>query len=440
MPDYHLHDQLLVFHPSAALHGDSLVRSRRVLIQDKASCIPAAVLDPDTDMDVIDACAAPGNKTSHLLAILSEKWTNRQSDAAHTPTTLFAFDRDETRFRSLQAAMAPYGAPHPISEGVTVDAQLTDFTKVDPTDERYSNVGYICLDPSCSGSGIMRQVDRVAERAGSGRVDQGRLKSLQNFQAMLLSHALSFPSVKRVVYSTCSVTMEENESVVEEIMDKWGSEFALHPIWMDSWMTRGKKAAFKNCVRTNPTYDLCNGFFVACFERIAPAGPAGTFEARRRGPKLACQSFIKRDEEVAVAAKKYRTRRKTKKTGKKAKEHALKSGKEGGAAQAKDGTVAVKKDKKRAKKDEAQKTVADTGAAVKSEKDNAVQQPISADTVVAKKEKSSKKKVKEDASAEVTVDQPSRKRDKPAESSAADVAVSVAEPSKKKSKKSKKKE
>ena len=42
---------------------------------------------------------------------------------------------------------------------------------------------------------------------------EDRLRRLANLQAMLLRHALSFPAVRRVVYSTCSVTEQENEQV-----------------------------------------------------------------------------------------------------------------------------------------------------------------------------------------------------------------------------------
>ncbi len=47
----------------------------------------------------------------------------------------------------------------------------------------------------------------------SADVDKKRLESLSWIQSKLLQHALTFPNVKRVTYSTCSIAKEENEMV-----------------------------------------------------------------------------------------------------------------------------------------------------------------------------------------------------------------------------------
>ena len=74
---------------------------------------------------------------------------------------------------------------------------------------KYSEVEYIVLDPSCSGTGM-------AKRGGGQEEEpsQERLRSLSSVQSRLLSHALSFPAVKKVVYSTCATSEQENEKVV----------------------------------------------------------------------------------------------------------------------------------------------------------------------------------------------------------------------------------
>lgn len=65
---------LLAFHPSVAFHVDPLYQSGKIILQDKASCFPALILAPHhRGGDVIDATAAPGNKTSHLSALMGNE-------------------------------------------------------------------------------------------------------------------------------------------------------------------------------------------------------------------------------------------------------------------------------------------------------------------------------------------------------------------------------
>ena len=77
---------LMVFAPGTDLHAHLLLAQGLIILQDKASCMPAAALDPCGPLPlplaqqlqqgepwhVLDACAAPGNKTTHLLAIALE--------------------------------------------------------------------------------------------------------------------------------------------------------------------------------------------------------------------------------------------------------------------------------------------------------------------------------------------------------------------------------
>lgn len=89
----------------------------------------------------------------------------------------------------------------------------------------------------------------------------------------LLRYALfNFPTVKRVVYSTCSVYPEENEEVIDEILRDIGDAYKLLPmreIFKDNWINYSseKYNCGNKCLYTKPETDFCNGFFVAIFER-----------------------------------------------------------------------------------------------------------------------------------------------------------------------------
>ncbi|CAK9814793.1 26S rRNA (cytosine-C(5))-methyltransferase nsun-5, partial [Anthophora plagiata] len=100
-----------------------------------------------------------------------------------------------------------------------------------------------------------------------------RLKQLQSLQVFLLRHALlNFPKVKRVVYSTCSIHPEENEQVVDEVLENVGNAYRLVPVkklLKEEWLNFSSKKynCSDNCLYAISDVDLCNGFFVAVFER-----------------------------------------------------------------------------------------------------------------------------------------------------------------------------
>ncbi|CAJ1085562.1 probable 28S rRNA (cytosine-C(5))-methyltransferase [Xyrichtys novacula] len=185
--------ELLVFSPKTDFHEHFLYKAGHIILQDKASCLPAYLLNPPPGSHVIDACAAPGNKTSHLAAIMKNKGR------------LFAFDLDAKRLATMSTLQ--------LRAGVTIH-QLAhqDFLKLNPDSSQFKDVEYILLDPSCSGSGMvcLQDDDSTADQ----EKNQMRLASLASFQLRCLNHGLKFPSLKRLVYSTCSVHRQENEDVV----------------------------------------------------------------------------------------------------------------------------------------------------------------------------------------------------------------------------------
>jgi putative methyltransferase len=99
--DAHVPD-LLVLPPGTSLHGHQLVKRGEVVLQDKSSCFSALCLIHGSDQflegDYLDACAAPGNKTSHLVALIAQR-------SQTTNNTVFALDRSSTRCELLQRRM-----------------------------------------------------------------------------------------------------------------------------------------------------------------------------------------------------------------------------------------------------------------------------------------------------------------------------------------------
>ena len=287
--------------------------SGKIILQDKASCFPAYLLDPHSEHgDVVDACAAPGNKTTHLAAIIHEHLPEFQT----RPQTIYAFEKDSRRAGILTKMVKIAG-----SNTTTKIGYGQDFLQVDPMAEQYQHVGALLLDPSCSGSGIVGRdsmpelhlpeagkKSQVSSNKKRKREDKetkpeevmidddgvetvvksekdlaARLAALSGFQLTLLLHAFKFPAAKRVTYSTCSIHGEENEHVVIKAL---ASDIAKKRGWrimkkeeqvrgMQDWPVRGTledsngdATVAEGCIRSYKDDGRgVMGFFVAGFVR-----------------------------------------------------------------------------------------------------------------------------------------------------------------------------
>ena len=156
---------LLALPPNHELLSKEAYTQGRLIIQDKASCFPALLLlskRANQYGDIIDACAAPGNKTTHLAALMQSIQQQLRGDKTQLLTEretkkvgkIFAFERDPKRTITLRKMVSWAGA----GRHVTIKGG-TDFLKVNPKDKAFTRVKAILLDPSCSGSGIVGRDD-----------------------------------------------------------------------------------------------------------------------------------------------------------------------------------------------------------------------------------------------------------------------------------------
>lgn len=295
-----------------------------IIMQDKASCFPAYLLDPDPYDGCLDACAAPGNKTTHLAAILHEKGGEY---LRHGPL-IHASERDPKRASILNTMLAKAGAT------IFVRVHRQDFLKFVPAEPLCSSVGALLLDPSCSGSGIVgrdeafevtfprthmvpqsdarprkkkrkrtslepsveNQTANIAEELPSPEAEpaeilQARLAALSDFQLRLLLHGFHFPKAHKFTYSTCSIYAEENENVVVKALlhshkEKLGWRMLRRDEQvrgLQTWDLRGDfeachkllsgsaldaKEIAEACIRCEKgTKEGTQGFFVAAFVR-----------------------------------------------------------------------------------------------------------------------------------------------------------------------------
>ncbi|XP_053997732.1 28S rRNA (cytosine-C(5))-methyltransferase [Hylaeus anthracinus] len=273
--DFHI-PELLVFPHDTSFHNHSGYKKGEIILQDKASCLPTQLLNPESGSVVLDMCAAPGMKTTHLAALLENNGK------------IYAVERNERRYETLCDQVR-------LTSSSCVETIHRDALTINSDD--YPDVEYILVDPSCSGSGML---DRQLMN-GDEKVVPHRLKQLQSFQVFLLRHALlNFPNVKRVVYSTCSVNAEENEQVIDEILENVKDAYTLVSIkdmFLKNWKNYSSteyKCSDK-CLYAKSDVDLCNGFFVAVFERNFDV-PLPFYAKRKRNEESTNQQLGGNDE------------------------------------------------------------------------------------------------------------------------------------------------
>ena len=251
--DLHI-PNLLVFPPKTPLYEHELVKDGSLVLQDKSSCFPVTALSPPPGSCVLDACAAPGMKTSQLAATVAGDWVAALGGQPPPGARVIAVERSSKRHGVLCDMLARTRAD-------TVTTALnSDFLELEPSD--YPEVEYMVLDPSCSGTGM-------AKRGGDEEEpSQERLQKLSSLQYKLLTHALRFPGLKRVVYSTCAVSPEENEEVIAKVISS-NPEWKVSEGILSTWTRRGLQTFpdGDKFVRAESELDWCNGFFVAVLER-----------------------------------------------------------------------------------------------------------------------------------------------------------------------------
>ncbi|XP_055537402.1 28S rRNA (cytosine-C(5))-methyltransferase [Wyeomyia smithii] len=244
--DFHFKELLVFPHSARNYWGRATEMKQKFVLQNKACLLPTYLLGPPKKSVVLDMCAAPGLKTTHLANLMKNKGR------------IYAVERNAERYKLLCEYSAEFGVIKTINEDCLLVA-----------DEQAPGVEYILIDPSCSGSGM---VDRLKLNE---EVDKQRLYKLGGLQYKLLCHAMNaFPAAKRIVYSTCSIYPEENEEIVLGAL-KHNGHFRLadaKALFDKEWLNFGSSdysGIGERCLYARPEIDLTIGMFVAVFERCA---------------------------------------------------------------------------------------------------------------------------------------------------------------------------
>ncbi len=205
------------------------------IIQDKASILVGEVASPKPNETVLDVCAAPGMKTSHMAQLMENKGE------------IISVEYNERRLDSWENLLDKMGVKNASSE-------LADATEPDYVAD--VNADLVVVDPPCTGTGLLHKVP-----SSKWRLTKRSVESMVELQRRILENSASYlKDGGTLVYSTCSITLEENEGVVKNFMSN-NPEYEL----VEATPTIGVPGlnGLDKAQRLYIHMHECNGFFIA---------------------------------------------------------------------------------------------------------------------------------------------------------------------------------
>jgi 16S rRNA (cytosine967-C5)-methyltransferase len=221
------------------VHASPLFERGLLMPQSRASMLVARAVDPRPGERVLDLCAAPGAKTTHLAALM------------HDEGEIVAVEGDPRRADAIRANAERLGAG--CVRVVVGDAAEPAFG------EDYDRV---LVDPPCSDLGTLQSRPDVRWRKSAADVEE--LRVLQG--RILGAAAQAVRPGGRLVYSTCTVSAAENEQQLRDFLAAHAS-FGIRDL--TDWQPRLADPAARRYLQTLPHRDGTDGFFIAALERAS---------------------------------------------------------------------------------------------------------------------------------------------------------------------------
>ena len=215
-------------------------------VQDESSQLVAHVVDPKPGQHVLDACSAPGGKTTHLAQLMDDKGE------------IQAFDIHTHKLELVDQLAQRLGI-------TIIQPQLGDAR--DLPGVRLGTQQRVLVDVPCSGLGVLRR--RADLRWHKEEQD---LKDLPLLQLAIMERAASCVEVGGdLIYSTCTIEPEENFELIKTFRAEH-QEFEPVNLLEDLPFTledsRDIKQASKGMLQLLPHRHGMDGFFLAKFRRI----------------------------------------------------------------------------------------------------------------------------------------------------------------------------
>ena len=217
-------------------HASRLFAEGLVMPQSRASMLVGRALDPRACERVLDLCAAPGAKTTHLAALMRGQGE------------VIAVEADPARAEAIAENAARLGAEQ--VRVVVGDATEAAFGR---------EFDRVLVDPPCSDLGTLQSRPDARWRKTAEQVNE--LCAVQ--RRILDAAAVAVRPGGRLVYSTCTISETENHVQVQDFLER-NANFRVCDL--TGWQPKLARSG-RGFLQTLPHRDRTDGFFIAALER-----------------------------------------------------------------------------------------------------------------------------------------------------------------------------
>lgn len=202
--------------------------------------IPPIILSPQKDENILDMAAAPGGKTTQMLALSDNK------------AYITACEKNKIRAERLKYNIEKQGANR-VNIMIKDSRTLDDFFSFDK----------ILLDAPCSGSGTIN----INDKKLSATFTENLVNRSSQIQFNLLKKAITLLKTgHEMIYSTCSILSKENEEILQKFIDM--KKIEIIPIDKSIFLNDiFLPVSIEGTLCICPS-DLYEGFFVAKLRKI----------------------------------------------------------------------------------------------------------------------------------------------------------------------------
>ncbi|MGM9903658.1 MAG: 16S rRNA (cytosine(967)-C(5))-methyltransferase RsmB [Enterococcus sp.] len=223
------------------LVSSTLFHDGIMTIQDESSMLVAPAMQIEPEHHVLDACAAPGGKTTHIATFLDPACGGEVT----------ALDVHEHKVKLIEENAVRLGVAN------TVYAQKMDAREVNEQfDEQFDR---ILVDAPCSGFGLLRRKPDI--RYKKNEHDLANLPTIQ--LAILESAAAVLKPSGILTYSTCTILKEENQEVIAAFLERH-PDFERIDVLVDPVLQSSIK---EKMLTLYPHQFYTDGFFICCLRK-----------------------------------------------------------------------------------------------------------------------------------------------------------------------------